>query len=939
MSLTEAIQSIGNETYEAWYKGELDAEFTRTNDVTITRNPNRTWEPYLYPVTVDLPSDGMYQIKLVRKTNHIAWPAGRDYPVLKLTKIITQKEGSLGIDLFNYMPGFNVLTNSIYYGSLIPNDPQHPDGSGVTSASPGIEADTSTSVDILGVTLSANAMYGHNLSTTSATCRVYVKKSATDPHADAYSDTRYLDITVSGASKSEVTTFAELPLTRWYGADAAGKYTIKVVRLTPSDPNDLQLENRIYLKYLTETVNDTLIFPYTVLTGHRIEANENISGSLPNITCVIDGRTVAVPYGYDGKERTMPDWDAWNGKLSTDPSNPGGATEVWTDNPVWCLLDLLSNPRYGLADKFKISSSKMGLVLANFYNMARYCDERLLEDGTVITDPLDPDWGTAVPRFSLNLVVDEAKSATEWVNVICAAMRATWFYNEGCFLLDVARPRPVSAIFNMSNISNFTESGGSLKQVPNSYEVQYFTSENNAYEQKLIMVESARLQEDLSVEEQKKTLNVRGVTDENRARRLAKYALAVGERLTNTVTFKTGTQGLNCTAGDVIGVQHDVPQWGYGGLIKAAVLAEGVWSITLDEPVDITGASALMISHKGGVPFRVELLGEVNGSTSTIQVANSDLDTAGVIPGIAVDDTFILGSVSNTVKPYRVVLIKPDSDDLVEITAVAYDDELFTYADDLTNLAKPGKTIGYSELELPDKTSVTGFKAASRVYQDTAGNYKIGVDISYDLPAANYWAGVIVRYGVNGVYKTLPQDNTGSIFVPEITVDGNYMFIACSVFKDGTSQTVADALDDYTAVPFQTLHIDQYIPNTLFQAGVTDLQVQGGGTTFTGRDCTITWSVPVVIDALAGTTPSIGDGANNSWLKEYKVEVLNSANNALRRTEYVVLPSYTYTHEMNHQDGVATRALKFRVTAYDRLGRASNPVSVSVSNAAPAKLT
>lgn len=115
---------------------------------------------------------------------------------------------------------------------------------------------------------------------------------------------------------------------------------------------------------------------------------------------------------------------------------------------------------------------------------------------------------------------------------------------------------------------------------------------------------------------------------------------------------------------------------------------------------------------------------------------------------------------------------------------------------------------------------------------------------------------------------------------------------------------------------------------------VTGLALEGGGTTFTGRDAKFKWDQYVLGNLIEPHTDA------------YKVEVWSDTGSglALRRTEYVSAssPRYIYTFEKNFEDhaGAPKRAITLKVWRRGAFGDARqisvNAATLAVSNPPPA---
>ena len=830
------------------------------------------------------------------------------------------------LDSRNSMYGFNRVQNSYTHNTIItkPNAPNE------NSPDMGATITTSGAVDAVKLVISAPALYSKPGWNVGVEFKIFYKATGAEDWVEYTSPQNFKDwnAITSTPTKSEVSVARELNF------PATGVYDISVLRVTDNHDADISIGDTIYLKSVDEIVFSEIAYVNTALLGLRIKATDQISGSMPNITSVVKGVKVKVPAGtsgsnYDGTNRYMPGGYAnWNGQLTS--------TKVWTDNPIWCLYDILTNERYGLGDYFKIDPTKHGLMLANFYTMAEYCDVRIKDDGTVVTDPASAAWATARPRFSLNIVIDESKSAPEILTAICTVMRASWYYSEGLVWIDIDRKKNISQIFNMSNIKEFTQSGASYRGISNSYEIQYLNKDDD-YKSDILIVESSELAQDLTREERKKTIQLQGVTNYKQAQSLGKYVLDAGENLLTTVTFKTGTHGIMSTVGDVIGVQHDVPQWGYGGKVEAYNAVTRALTLSAEAEFIEGSVLAVMITDGVAAPDTYSLVQASPGKYTTITLSEEPS------PLPKVGDTYYVGESTNLIKPFKIIGLKRDTDEVVEVMCVEYNESIYDSADDISGLSSVYKT-NFSRLpDVLNVSSVTNFKVEERAYTDSSGAVKFGVDCYYTIPTQINWKGVIIYYGVygTGVYTALPIDKTGHVFIPEVLTSGRYQFVACAVYKEGVQQTLNDALYDLVNLPFTDITLTASLANSVMLGGISGLQIdgQGNNTEFLGKDVKFTWRKPQLLDAMTGLSAgseSNGAGSDSSadWLKYYKVEVLNSSG-SVRRTDKSFTEEYTYTYIQNHTDGIS-RNIKFRVCAVDKLGREGAWSTIEVSNPSPA---
>jgi predicted phage tail protein len=141
---------------------------------------------------------------------------------------------------------------------------------------------------------------------------------------------------------------------------------IKVYRITHERNPIIEGETaarykeRTSLGAITEITNINLNYNSSVVIGSRVVAKE--IPSIPKRNYNLKLKKVQVPINYDPKTRRYT--DSWSGQF-----NP---VLRWTDNPAWCLYDLITNKRYGVG-KFGIKEEDVDKW--TLYKMAKYCDE------------------------------------------------------------------------------------------------------------------------------------------------------------------------------------------------------------------------------------------------------------------------------------------------------------------------------------------------------------------------------------------------------------------------------------------------------------------------------------------------------------------------------------------------------------------------------------
>ncbi|WCF13609.1 hypothetical protein N4G58_08100 [Edwardsiella piscicida] len=114
-------------------------------------------------------------------------------------------------------------------------------------------------------------------------------------------------------------------------------FDIRMVRNTPNSSSDT-LQNKTLWASYTEIIDVQQQYPNTAVVGLTFDS-EQYGSEIPSRNYHIRGRIVQIPANYNPLTREYS--GIWDGSFK-----PG-----WTDNPAWCLYDVLTHPRYGLGKK------------------------------------------------------------------------------------------------------------------------------------------------------------------------------------------------------------------------------------------------------------------------------------------------------------------------------------------------------------------------------------------------------------------------------------------------------------------------------------------------------------------------------------------------------------------------------------------------------------
>lgn len=133
----------------------------------------------------------------------------------------------------------------------------------------------------------------------------------------------------------------------------------------------VRYKSKVSLNAITEITPTVLSYPNSVVVGTRLNARD--MGRVPTRSYDLKLKKVRVPSNYNPEKRRYTGF--WDGlfkgqeKLGDEVLDKD---KEWTDNPAWCLYDLISNKNYGVG-RFGINFENIDRW--TLYKIAKYCDE------------------------------------------------------------------------------------------------------------------------------------------------------------------------------------------------------------------------------------------------------------------------------------------------------------------------------------------------------------------------------------------------------------------------------------------------------------------------------------------------------------------------------------------------------------------------------------
>ncbi|STN05838.1 phage attachment tail tip protein J [Escherichia coli] len=415
-------------------------------------------------------------------------------------------------------------------------------------------------------------------------------------------------------------------------------FNIRMVRETADSTTD-QLQNRTLWSSYTEIIDVKQCYPNTAIVGLQVDA-EQFGGQQMTVNYHIRGRIIQVPSNYDPEKRTYS--GIWDGSLKPAYSN----------NPAWCLWDMLTHPRYGMGKRLGAADVDKWAL----YAIAQYCDQTV-PDG----------FGGTEPRMTFNAYLSQQRKAWDVLSDFCSAMRCMPVWNGQTLTFVQDRPSDVVWPYTSSDVVvddngvGFRYSFSALKDRHTAVEVNY-TDPQNGWQTSTELVEDPEAI--LRYGRNLLKMDAFGCTSRGQAHRAGLWVIKTGLLETQTVDFTLGSQGLRHTPGDIIEIcDNDYAGTMTGGRILSIDAASR--TLTLDREVTLpeTGAATVNLINGSGKPVSVAITAHPAPDRIQVSTLPDGVETYGV---------WGLSLPSLCRRLFRCVSIRENTDGTFAITAVQH---------------------------------------------------------------------------------------------------------------------------------------------------------------------------------------------------------------------------------------------------------------------------
>ena len=690
---------------------------------------------------------------------------------------------------------------------------------------------------------------------------------------------------------------------------------VRVVRVT-ADSTDSARINAFQFTSLQEVIDNSSTCANSAYVALRLDSKQ--FNNIPTRKYRIRGVKVRIP-GAGASSSGTPTVDNATGRI-VYPSgyifNGVMGAAVYTNCPSMCLLDLLTNTRYGLGNHVTDSN----LDLFSFVAASKYANEEV-DDGTGA--------GTKEARFSCNVNIQSPKEAFAAINDLAGVMRCMPIWSAGGITLSQDKETSASYLFNLANVGEggFAYSGSSLKTRHSVVSVSYFNMDSKEVD--FEVVEDSTAISKLGVIT--KQVKAFACTSRNQAARLGRAILFAEQNESETVTFSTSIDaGIVVRPGSVIEINDPVRAGARrGGRVVSATTTEitidAKEQTTLPDPNDNPTISVIL--PDGTVEVGV-ISNMANGIITVNSVTKPDGTTAVAFSSAPnVNSPYLISSTTLQTQLFRVIQVEEQDDINYVISGLTYVEGKYAFIEDGTAL--PTRTISVlnapvsppSNLTVTEKTVVINNIARSKLivdWQPVQGVTQYLVN--YKLENGNYVSQVIFSSDFE-LLDTVKGTYTIQVF------SYNAGLVLSSNFTETTfvAQGKTALPEDVSGLTVEPIN-EQFVRLRFTQA--TAIDVLHGGRVYvrhtnqTGGAATFQSAQDVIEAAAGNVTEVIAPALAGTYLLKFQDDGGRFSANATSVALSIVdiLDSITVKTDREDTDGTPYNGTKSNLTFDSTLG-------------------
>jgi len=471
--------------------------------------------------------------------------------------------------------------------------------------------------------------------------------------------------------------------------DGAFPIDIRVIRTSANESSNRRLSDIFWSSY-TEIQDEKLRYPNSALMGMRFSAKQ--FSSVPTRKYLIRGMKVKIP------SNATVDTTTHLGRITYSGTWDGTfQAATWTNDPAWCLYDLLIDQR-----RYGVGVDESMLDKFDFFAISKYC-KQLVDDGK----------GGQEPRFSLNILINSRDEIYNVIQQLTSVFRGIAYYGAGSLVLRQDKPTDAQYLLGPANVVDglFTYTGTADKTRHTCATVGWQSYENLG-EVEYEYVEDAEAVAKYGIIN--KDIRAIGCYSQGQAHRLGKWTLLSEKNLTETCSFAVAIDsGIVITPGMVVDIADPLRAGTRrSGRVNSATTTVITVDSDTDLSVNLSNSPTISVMMPTGL-VETKTISSISGTAITVSTAFSQVPNASAVWLIQTSDI--------QSQQFRVVSVSDNNDGTVGVTALAYNESIYNAVEqdveltarDITNMsaipAAPEGLNGTEFLYQEGQTVHTGF--------------------------------------------------------------------------------------------------------------------------------------------------------------------------------------------------------------------------------------
>ena len=606
-----------------------------------------------------------------------------------------------------------------------------------------------------------------------------------------------IDDTISGKSSNRYQRDYLISLTGSFPVD------VRMVRVS-ADETSQKRANKTIFQSFTEIIDDKFRYPNSALVGLRFDSRQ--FSSIPTRKYLIRGIKVKIPSNATVDTTThlgrITYSGVWDGTFQA---------ATWTNDPAWCLYDLLISERYGAG----VPESTLDKY--DFFAISQYCNA-LVNDGA----------GNQEPRFSLNMLINSRDEVYNVIKQMTAIFRGIAYYGAGTLQLLQDKPSDPQYLLSPSNVvDGIFQYQGTSQKARHTVAVVAWQSYDTRGDVEYEYVEDHDAVAKYGII--KKDIKAIGCYSQGQAHRIGKWTLLSEQNLTETIQFSVAIEsGIILRPGMVIDVADPVRAGARrSGRVKSATTTQ----ITTDSSNGLTTSLAAANNPKLSVMLSTGLVEQKDvpvGGITLLDDGTAEID---------VDEAFSEAPAAGTVflfqndevqsQQFRVVSVAEAEDGVYGVSAVAYNSTIYDAVESDVELT----SRDISNLSLIPN-AVDSISTEEFLYEEASGVF-VGASVSWNHDRVNV-SEFRVQYRIDNDNWQAIDTSSPSVTLRNLRAGRLYVQIQAKNYLNKGSQITTDdfELQGKTAAPaavtnFSMIPVNGQARLTWTQS--TDLDVRVGG--------------------------------------------------------------------------------------------------------------